>query len=140
MELEDNYSDIIHHQRPEQPFHERMSIEKRAAQFAPFAALTGFETAVAETARTTQSETLLSDNEQEKLNIALNEILSLPQQPIVQIIHFIPDGIKSGGTYACTTTRELSLDNTKQYLIADKNNYIYLKNIIRIRKISSNKK
>ena len=54
--FDDNYEDIINHPHHVSPTRNKMSLLDRAAQFSPFAALTGYEAAVQETARTTQEK------------------------------------------------------------------------------------
>lgn len=73
----------------------------RAAQFSPFAALVGYDAAVDETARLTDSRAELSEDEIEALNEGLNRLLDmLGEQPVVRVTYFIPDERKSGGRYA----------------------------------------
>lgn len=73
----------------------------RAAQFSPFAALVGYDAAVDETARLTDSRAELSEDEIEALNEGLNRLLDmLGEQPEVRVTYFIPDERKSGGRYA----------------------------------------
>ena len=100
------YADIIvlpHHQSPTRP---RMSLYDRAAQFAPFAALSGYEEMVAEEARLTDSEIQLSDSETELINSIINEVDSIITNgghPAVSITYFKPDPYKSGGKYEKVT-------------------------------------
>lgn len=90
-----NYDDIINIKNHEPRFHVRMSREQRAAQFAPFQALTGFENEVLEVARTTSKRIELTDDEKEKINnILVNSI-----NEYVCITYFEPDNKKSGGKY-----------------------------------------
>ena len=89
-----NYDDILRMPYPRKP--QRMSNYDRAAQFSPFAALTGHEEAVAETARLTESAIELGED-----GIAiLNEKLSAlrPGQGIT-VVYFRPDSRKAGGAY-----------------------------------------
>ena len=87
-----SYDDIIHLPYPRKP--QRMSIHDRAAQFAPFAALSGHGEAIAETARITQSDVELSDDGIAILNEKLRT-LELGQN--VTVLYFQPDLRKSGG-------------------------------------------
>ena len=70
-----NYDDIINIKNHEPKFHTRMSREQRAAQFAPFQALTGFENEVLEVARTTSKRIELTDDEKE-IFMKLKEVSS----------------------------------------------------------------
>ena len=94
------YDDIINLGHPTSKKHPRMPIRDRAAQFAPFAALVGYDDAVEETARVTDEMTEQSD----EMKAILNEKLSLLKEridtcPSVVVTHFIPDEKKSGGRY-----------------------------------------
>ena len=77
--------------------HPQMDPAKRAAQFAPFAALTGYEDAVAETARLTEEELLLDENVREELNRKMTG--AAESGAMVRITWFVPDGKKNGGEY-----------------------------------------
>ena len=92
------YADIIglpHHQSVSRP---HMSLHDRAAQFAPFAALTGYDAAIAETARRTDEMISLSDTALEELNRKLMDALSADLE--VTITYYVPDKRKTGGSYA----------------------------------------
>lgn len=90
------YDDIIELPHYE-PRHKRMTLENRAAQFAPFAALTGHGAAIEETARLTDRLTELSEDE----HIRLSRILkyAYEKHATVTITYFQPDRLKSGGKY-----------------------------------------
>lgn len=94
------YDDIInlpHHQSATRP---HMSNYDRAAQFSPFAALTGHEAAIKETARQTDEKLMLSDEAIAELNEKLNLIAeTLGIQQRVRITYFVPDNKKAGGAY-----------------------------------------
>lgn len=83
-----------------------MSLRDRAAQFAPFAALTGYEAAVGETARLTSERRELDPQEAEELNRRLSELAARLQDcPEVTVEYFVPDDRKSGGAYVTVTGR-----------------------------------
>lgn len=94
------YSDIFdrpHHVSSKRP---QMSRSNRAAQFSPFAALTGYDSLVAESARVTDQRVELSDEEYEVLNKRLNYLQDhLSEMPVVQVLYFEPDYKKDGGSY-----------------------------------------
>ena len=95
-----NYDDIINLSRPQYHDLPPMSIHDRAAQFSPFAALVGYDDAVAETARLTDSRAELTEDEMFELNANLNRLLdSLDEQPEISVTYFVPDEKKSGGNY-----------------------------------------
>ena len=81
-----------------------MSLYSRAAQFAPFAALSGYEEAIAETARCTVREAELMEDDRQLLDRKLSCLSSrLTEHPVVSITYFQPDMKKSGGKYMIAT-------------------------------------
>ena len=81
-----------------------MPMRSRAAQFAPFAALSGYEEAVKETARLTEEERELDEYEREELDHKLQILIRhWKEQPRVTITYFKPDSKKSGGSYVDIT-------------------------------------
>ena len=98
--MPDNYDDIKHLTRPQYDDLHLMSMHDRAAQFSPFAALVGYDDAVAETASLTDSRIELTEDEMSELNANLNRLLdSLDEQPQISVTYFVPDEKKSGGKY-----------------------------------------
>ena len=92
------YDDIINLPHHVSPTRQRMSMHDRAAQFAPFAALVGYDDAVAETARLTEARSELDEQEQRTINEHLAYIADhIHEQPEVRIKYFVPDNRKSGG-------------------------------------------
>ena len=102
--MKDQYDDIInlpHHVSKTRP---QMSMVDRAAQFSPFAALTGFDGVVAETARLTEERPEMSEEQKAAINDALMELLSrIRERPEAEIVYFRPDARKAGGE--CVTKR-----------------------------------
>ena len=93
-----HYDDIINLPHHVSPTRKRMSMHDRAAQFAPFAALVGYDDAVAETARLTESRPELDEQGQRAINERLAYIaVHIHEQPEVRIQYFVPDEHKSGG-------------------------------------------
>lgn len=94
------YRDIIdlpHHQSEKRP---HMSLHDREAQFAPFAALRGYDEEIAETARLTDEKLELSSEKISELNERLHIIIdNIKVQPEIKVIHFVPDDKKEGGAY-----------------------------------------
>ena len=94
------YDDIINLPHHVSPTRQRMSMHDRAAQFAPFAALVGYDDAVAETARLTETRPELDEQEQRAINERLAYIADhIHEQPEVHIKYFVPDEHKSGGAF-----------------------------------------
>ena len=97
---EHSYDDIINLPNPTSKNHPRMSLHDRAAQFAPFAALTGHDAAIKETARLTDERLELSDEVIMKLNDQLNMIRdNIGTEQEISITYFVPDNKKAGGAY-----------------------------------------
>ena len=95
------YDDIIHLPHHRSKTHAHMPIADRAAQFAPFAALTGYGDAVKETARLTDEKLCLDADALAALDEALGEIARrLPQCPKARVRYFVRDKTKAGGKYA----------------------------------------
>lgn len=98
------YDDIINLPHHVSKKHPQMSLHDRAAQFSPFAALTGHKAAINETARLTDEKQILSEDVIAKLNEQLNLIKeNISTNPIVTITYFVPDDRKSGGAYISNT-------------------------------------
>lgn len=93
MSKYDDIIDLPHYE----PKHKRMPIENRAAQFAPFAALTGHHAAIEETARLTEKIIELSDEEKQEISKKL--LFALKNKSKILITVFIPDSLKEGGSY-----------------------------------------
>lgn len=112
-----DYSDIINLSRPvsKRP---RMSLEQRSAQFAPFAALTGYEGQVKETARLTDKRIELNEELKEILDLKIQLIQEkIKKQPDVTITYFIPDDKKQGGKYKTVTNSVKKIDTYKNEII-----------------------
>lgn len=91
------YDDIINMPRP-QSQHRKMTLHERAAQFSPFAALTGYEEAVKEAARLTDSRPEPDEDRINELNTKLAFLKTiLSDRPEITVSYFIPDGKKAGG-------------------------------------------
>lgn len=99
-EEQQDYEDIIHLPHPVSSRHPQMSMADRAAQFSPFAALTGYGDAVREKARFTEGKPELSEEEKRNLDDRLAQIYAVcGQKPQVWIRYFVPDGKKDGGSF-----------------------------------------
>lgn len=102
--FDDNYEDIIDLSHHVSPTRNKMSMIDRAAQFSPFAALTGHDAAIKETARLTEQKTELDENEKTILNEKLQMIAEkIKEHPEVTITYFQPDCRKTGGKYVEVT-------------------------------------
>ena len=110
--------DIIDLPHPLFQTHPPMTAENRAAQFLPFAALTGYDAAIQETARLTDQRIELDEDEKlllsGKLLLVQDHIKSRPQ---VKITCFVPDGRKEGGAYAVVAGRIKKVDAIERQII-----------------------
>lgn len=87
-----------------------MPVEARAGQFAPFAALSGHDEAIGETARLTAGRMELSDDEMRMMSERLNALLAMPREPEVTVTYFLRDERKFGGAYVSHTSRLKCVD------------------------------
>ena len=111
---EHRYDDIIHLPHPTSAKYPRMSMMDRAAQFSPFAALTGYEAAIRETARVTEPKIELDEYEKEVLNERLQMLQeTMTQHPTISLTYFLPDERKDGGSYVSLTGAVKHIDNDK---------------------------
>ena len=98
--MKPDYSDIIHLPHHVSKTHPPMSMHDRAAQFSPFAALTGYDDALRETARLTDRFIELDEDRKQEIDRQLYYIHEhLIQKPPVKITYFVPDSQKDGGSY-----------------------------------------
>ncbi len=131
--MNEKYNDIInlpHYQSKKRP---HMSLHDRAAQFSPFAALTGHDEAIKETARLTDEKAELSEAEKTILNEKFNFIFEhIYDQPEITVTYFIPDLLKSGGRYADFTGCVKKYDYYNRVLHFTDNTEIKIDNILEI--------
>ena len=110
--------DMIYMQNPTPTCKPRMSLYERAAQFSPFAALTGYEDAVEETARLTDARLELSEDMKTILNEKMQTIVdNMDAEPIVTITYFVPDKKKEGGTYVDVTGIVKEIDEYERCIV-----------------------
>lgn len=126
------YDDIINLKRPISK-HPKLSIDSRAAQFAPFAALTGYDEQVKETARLTSKKAILDEDALEKINNKLDFInKNINDNISVNITYFIPDKKKSGGKYTNIKGIVTKIKLVEEYIVVDNKIIIPMKDIIDI--------
>ena len=127
------YDDIIglpHHVSEK---HAHMPVPDRAAQFAPFAALTGYGDRIDETARLTDERIELTESERERLDLRLQQLeAALSDEPAVQIIYFRQDPLKSGGEYLTAVGRVRRLDRLRGTVTMDNGTEIEFEDIYEI--------
>ena len=125
-----DYDDIInlpHHQSKNHP---HMLMHDRAAQFAPFAALTGYDDAIKEARRLTDSKPELDENQLEELDQKLADLMSrIEEHPEVVVTYFEPDDKKEGGAYVTCVGKIKKIDGYKRRLIFEDSKDINIDNI-----------
>ena len=112
------YDDILHLPHHTSPRRARMSMLDRAAQFSPFAALTGYEDAIEETGRLTDSRMELGEYARSILDQKQQRLAQIiGQQPEITVTYFLPDERKSGGSYEKVTGNLKKLDFYHNFLV-----------------------
>ena len=113
-----NYDDIINLSRPQYHDLPPMSIHDRAAQFSPFAALVGYDAAVEETARLTDSRREMEEDEINELNRQLSELNKRrSERPRIRVTYFIRDRKKEGGRYASKVGNARTIDQAENRIV-----------------------
>ena len=119
------YAEIIDLPHCESPTRPRMSRYNRAAQFSPFAALTGYDDIIREEARETGTWIEPGESQKEQIDWRLNEIaeaIEEKQKPSVQIVYFVPDAKKDGGAYTTVEGFVRKIDPIhRKILLTDEN-------------------
>lgn len=116
--MNNKYNDMLHMPHHVSQTHPHMSMQNRAAQFSPFAALTGFESIIKETSRQTAQRIELDESAKEVLDKKLQRLLQvLHVHPQVSITFFKPDEKKDGGAYICITGTIKKIDGYDENLI-----------------------
>ena len=117
-ETEQKYADIINQSRPISSNHPPMSMLNRAAQFSPFAALTGYDAAVKETARLTDEKIALDEYTKSMLSDRLQMIAEhIDDLPEIAFTYFVPDKKKSGGAYVSVTGTVKEIDEFERIVV-----------------------
>ena len=128
-----DYDDIInlpHHISKTRP---QMSLKDRAAQFSPFAALTGYDAAIKETGRLTDEKIELDEEALSNLNMKFQILFENPdEQPDIAITYFKPDETKSGGAYLTTTDKIKKVDEYERIITTAKGTKIPMDDVINL--------
>ena len=113
-----NYDDIKNMTRPQYPDLPPMPVHDRAGQFSPFAALVGYEDAVEETERLTDSRREMEQDEINELNARLQELSDrLRDRPKIRVTFFIRDKKKEGGSYASKVGNVRTIDRFNNVIL-----------------------
>lgn len=132
--MKDNYRELLHLPHHRSQAHAPMPRRDRAAQFAPFAALTGFDAQLRETERQTQAQAEPNEDALQELDQSLHTLFAcVHTQPAVQVRWFVPDAKKSGGAYKTAAGRVLQLDRNRSLLVLDSGPVIALGAIAELR-------
>ena len=124
------YDDIINLPNPTPTCRPRMSALDRAAQFAPFAALTGYEAVVEESARLTDEKKEISEDMKAVIDAKI-QILSelLDEDPVVTITYFSPDTKKAGGAYVTVSGVVVHIDEIERCIVMAEHGNIFVEEI-----------
>ena len=132
MEASHAYDDIIRLPHHVSEKHPQMALSDRAAQFSPFAALTGYEAAVDETTRLTDEKIDLSEDR----IAAISELLaSLQPEDAVSAVYFVPDRRKSGGAYLPVSGTVKRIDSVQGALLLTDGTVIPFEDIFTMEKL-----
>ena len=127
------YDDIINHKHHESLHHPRMPRINRAAQFAPFAALTGYESAIEEAGRLTESKIILEEGAKVELDEELRKLIESDMMAEAEITYFTPDDVKEGGHFALFKGKIKNIDEMSGELISKNGIRIKLESITKIK-------
>ena len=131
------YDDIINLERPVSRKHSPMPMEERAAQFSPFAALTGYDDVISEAARLTARPVELSEDAGKELDEQLVLLAAKTEAPealaAVELTWFVEDGLKLGGEYVTRTVTVRRVDRTYRLLELEDRSVIPMDVILNIR-------
>lgn len=131
--MDNKYADIINLEHHISKRHPQMTMYSRAAQFASFDALTGYEEAVEETARLTSDKIELSDEEKIILNNKIKEIQkNIYKHPKITVRYFIRDSKKDGGKYVTLSQKIKKIDEDTKMIILENDDRISILDIINI--------
>ncbi len=127
------YGDIIHLPHPVSKKHPRMSMHDRAAQFSPFAALTGHDEAIRETARLTDEKSNLDETYKAGLDEKLVILMSKQEEkPATMITYFLRDERKAGGSYEVLEGQIRKVDLYERVLVMEDRSRIPLDDVLDI--------
>ncbi|MBN2651258.1 MAG: hypothetical protein JXR63_02665 [Spirochaetales bacterium] len=128
------YDDIINLPRHKSKIRSSMARADRAAQFMPFAALAGYEDSIRETARLTGDKIELDAQAKESVNRKLQLLVNnIENQPEVEIIYFVPDNKKPGGSYLSSTSLIKKIDESQKIIYTQDGCEIFIDDILDIR-------
>lgn len=131
--MKNDYSDILDHPHYVSKTRPQMSELERAAQFSPFAALTGYDAAISETGRLTDEKIELGEETKAVLDMKQQYLLDMiSDQPEITVTYFIPDTKKSGGAYVSVTGNLKRIDEYERLMLLSTGEKIPLDDIMDI--------
>ncbi len=114
------YADMLDLPHPQPKTHPPMTMLERAAQFSPFAALTGYEAAIQEAERRTDAQVELDESRKSYLDGQMQFLMEQPpQRREARFTYFVPDSRKSGGKYVTRTGRVKRVDPLRRCILLD---------------------
>ena len=136
-EISHKYDDILSLPHPNSTNHPRMARGDRAAQFSPFAALTGYGDVILETQRLTDEKVELDEEALALLNEKYQMLMRrMDEQPVVQITYFQPDERKEGGAYVTVTGVVRRVDDVMKKITMQDGNEIEMEKILNVEEVS----
>ncbi len=133
------YDDIINLSRPISKNHKQMSVYERSAQFAPFAALTGYDESINEAGRKVDLRVELGYDKIEEISRSLSIIdQNIASHPAIKITYFKKDKLKDGGEYITISERAKKIDSQRKSIILFVGNSISFEDIVDINILLNN--
>lgn len=127
------YDDMLMMPHHVSDHHPPMSLHDRAAQFSPFAALTGYDAAIIETGRLTDEKILLTEGRLEAIDLRLRYLKEhLPLAEPIEITYFLPDKRKEGGSYVSVSQCVKKIDDYEELLVLSNGTQIRFEDILEI--------
>ena len=128
------YPGMLHLPHPVSQKHPHMSRLDRAAQFSPFAALSGYEAALQEAGRLTEERIELAEGEKEEIRCRLQAVQdAVARHPEITVVYFVPDEKKEGGSYVTAVGRVKRLDEFSRTLLFQDGRSVPLDEIVDLR-------
>lgn len=131
-EARSKYADIIDREHHESERHPRMDKLSRAAQFSPFAALTGYDDMIRESERETDRKPELDEDSRELLNRRLLQLLRQLPSPEAAFTCFVQDDKKSGGETVTINGRAVKYDASADIIMLDSGKSIIVSDLLHI--------
>ena len=133
LKRSNKYNDIINLPHHISKTHPSMTVYARSAQFAPFAALKGYDNEIKETGRFTNKKIIIDEEQKINLNIKLNIIKkNILNKPKIIFTYFIPDERKDGGKYVKVKGSVKKIDEYKKIIVLEDNTKINIYDIVNI--------